>query len=174
MLHAILPVLAVADQVAQNRIDLSPLIPVINGLITAFAGVLVVATPILSYQAVIWLRNHGIKMSAEAQGEIVKRVDDLVVKGQAFATQGADDLVENKLVVHVPDARTATVANYMIAQAPDLLAKAGADPRTVAGQQSLIRMVVARAIPTPPTPDSTLGVTITAAQPAPTAKEDKQ
>lgn len=158
------------QQVAQSMIDFSPLVPVINGLITAIAGVALAAIPPTAYYAVVWLRNHGIAVSAKAQGEIVNRASDLVQKGRAFVAQQADNYVENKLKVAVPSSEVATVANFMISQAPDLVKKMGADPTTVDGQQKLVQFVISHMTPSAPVPDATLGVTLTAATPSASSK----
>lgn len=166
----ILTTMAAGQQVAQSMIDFSPLIPVINGLITAIAGVALAAIPPMAYYTVVWLRNHGIAVSAKAQSEVVNRASDLVQKGRAFVTQKADDYVENKLKVPVPSPEVGTVVNFMIAQAPDLVKKMGADPTTVEGQQKLVQFVISHMTPSAPVPDSTLGVTLTAATPAASSK----
>lgn len=175
MLHAIILLAAVADQTAQNRIDLSPLIPVINGLITALAGVLTIATPILAYYLIVWLRNHGIAMSAQAQAALVKQADGVIAHGVAYS-QATADVGINNLKVASPSDTVTKAASYVIAQAPDLLAKLGFDPRTEAGQQAIVRMVTARLIPAPTPADTTVDVNLKAAPAAPetTAKENKQ
>lgn len=155
-------VAAVGQQVAQNMIDWSPLVPVINGLITAIAGIATVAMPIIAYYFIVWLRNHGIAVSASAQGELVKRADDLIQKGLAYSKATADAGVSG-LKVAAPSETVAKAANYAMAQAPDLLAKLGFDPTTAAGQQAIVRMVTARLIPSAPTPDTQIGLTVTAA-----------
>jgi hypothetical protein len=150
---------------AAQKIDLSPLIPVINGLITAVAGVAAIATPMLAYYAVMWLRNHGIKVSNEAQGELIKQADNLIQKGLSFSTATADGALNN-IKVASPNETVTKAASYAIAQAPALLKKLGFDPTTEEGQQAIVRMVTARLIPTPPVPDTQVGLTINAAPPA--------
>lgn len=151
----------VAQQTAQGMIDWSPLIPVINGLIATIASLLVAAIPVVGFYVVKWLRAHGIAVDAKAAVAVAQRLDSLVSKAQSFAEQDADSYVTNKLIVPVPRQSIATTANYMIAQAPDFLKKIGSDPTTVEGQQAIVRFIIARLVPSAPTPDSTLGVTIT-------------
>lgn len=166
MLYAIITLAAVADQTAQNRIDLSPLIPVVNGLITALAGVLTVATPVLAYYLVVWLRNHGIAMSAQAQNEMVKQADNLIAKGIAYSHATADEGINN-LKVASPSNVVTKAASYAIAQAPDLLAKLGFDPRTEDGQAAIVRMVTARLVPASAPADTTVDVNLKAAPETP-------
>ena len=141
-------------------IDFSPLIPVINGLIVAIAGVLTAATPVLAYYLVIWLRNHGIAVSQAAQSLLVERANAVIANGQKYATTSADDGV-SQLKVAAPNATVAKAANYAIVQAPDLLKKLGYDVTTEEGQQAIVRMVIARSVPAIPAPPAALDLNVT-------------
>lgn len=133
------------------HIDLSPLIPVINGLIVAVAGMLATATPFIVGYGVIWLRNHGIAVKAADQQAAVSRINATITNGLNFATTQADVGVK-KLNVQVADPTVAKAVNYVIAQSPDLLKKVGLDPETTEGQQALVRLVTAKsAAPVVPT-----------------------
>jgi len=133
------------------HIDLSPLIPVINGLIVAVAGMLATATPVIIAYGVIWLRNHGIAVKASDQQNAVSRINATIANGLNFATTEADVGVQ-KLNVEVKDPVVAKAVNYVIAQSPDLLKKVGLDPETTEGQQALVRLVTAKsAAPAVPT-----------------------
>lgn len=134
------------------HIDFTPLIPVINGLIVAVAGVIAASTPVIATYLVIWLRNHGIAASQAAQQAISARTTTLIQNGLRYATTAADDGVR-KLNVTVSDPTIAAAANYAILQSPDLLKKAGMDVTTTEGQQALVRRVTAASVPVPvPTP----------------------
>lgn len=131
------------------HIDFTPLIPVINGLIVAVAGVLTASTPVLVAYLVIWLRNHGIAASQAAQKVISDRINTTIQNGLKYATTAADDGV-NKLHVNAGNAQIAAAVNYAILQSPELLKKAGIDVTTTAGQQALVRRVTAASVPAPP------------------------
>lgn len=142
------------------HIDLSPLIPVINGLIVAVAGVISAATPVITYYVVVWLRNHGIVANQAAQQIISDRISATIQNGLKYATTAADDGVKG-LNIRVDDPAVAKAANYAIAQSTDLLKKAGIDVTTVEGQQTLVRRITAATIPTLPGAPATVDVTIT-------------
>lgn len=125
------------------HIDFSPLIPAINGLIVAIAGMLTLATPVLVGYAVIWLRNHGIATKAADQQNAVNRINATITNGLNFATTQADVGIQ-KLNVRVDDPMVAKAANYVIAQSPGLLKKVGLDPETTEGQEALVRLVTAK------------------------------
>lgn len=140
------------------HIDLSPLIPVINGLIVAVAGMLATATPFIVGYGVIWLRNHGIAVKAADQQAAVSRINATITNGLNFATTQADVGVK-KLNVQVADPTVAKAVNYVIAQSPDLLKKVGLDPETTEGQQALVRLVTAKsAAPVVPTINADVNV----------------
>ena len=140
------------------HIDFSPLIPVINGLITAIAGMLAAATPIVVGYGVVWLRNHGIALKAQDQKLAVDRINATIANGLNFATTAADVGVA-KLNVQVADPTVAKAVNYVIAQSPDLLKKVGLDPETTEGQQALVRLVTAKsAAPVVPTINADVNV----------------
>lgn len=134
--------------VAPTGIDFSPLVPVINGMITAAAGILSAATPVLIGYAIMWLRNHGIQASQAAQQIVVDRINATIANAQKYATTAADDGV-SKLKITVDDPTIAKAANYAIVQSPALFKKLGFDPATEDGQKAIVRMVTARsALPT--------------------------
>jgi hypothetical protein len=162
---------AAATAVAQcvpvaGGIDFCPLVPVVNGFINTIAGLIAAAIPFLATYLVIMLRNHGISLKANAQKVIADRIGATVQNGLKYATSGADAGIE-KLTVPVNDPALRTAANYVILQSPDLLKKAGIDVTTEAGQQQLIRRIIAEAQPTPAAlaPSSTLNVTTDKPQP---------
>jgi hypothetical protein len=124
------------------QIDFTPLIPVVNGLITAVAGMLTIATPVLIGYAVVWLRNHGIALKAADQQAAIARVNATIANGLNFATTQADVGIK----------KIGKAANYVIAQSPELLKKVGMDPTTQEGQAALVRLVTAKdAAPVVPT-----------------------
>lgn len=150
-----------------NAINFAPLIPVINGMIVAVAGVLSAATPVIAYYIVVWLRNHGIAASQAAMAVVVDRVNATIANGQKYATTAADDGVQ-KLTVAAPDPLVAKAANYAIAQSPDLFKKLGFDVTTEAGQQAVVRMVTARSVAALPSQSPpAIDVNITSTEPAP-------
>jgi hypothetical protein len=126
-------------------IDFAPLIPAINGMIVAVAGIITASTPVIAYYVVVWLRNHGIAASQAAMSVIVDRVNATIVNGQKYATTAADDGI-NKLTINVSDPTVAKAANYAIMQSPDLFKKLGFDVTTEEGQQAVVRMVTARSV----------------------------
>jgi hypothetical protein len=133
------------------QIDFTPLIPVVNGLITAVAGMLTIATPVLIGYAVVWLRNHGIALKAADQQAAIARVNATIANGLNFATTQADVGIK-KLNVQVDSEKIGKAANYVIAQSPELLKKVGMDPTTQEGQAALVRLVTAKdAAPVVPT-----------------------
>lgn len=134
--------------VAPLRIDFSPLIPVINGFIVAVAGALSAMVPIVVGYGVYWMRQHGIAVSQAAQKTMSDRIGATIQNGIKYAQSGADDGI-NKLKVTVDDPAIANAANYAIKQSPDLLKKAGIDVTTEAGQQTLIRRIIAESQPAP-------------------------
>lgn len=140
------------------HIDFTPLIPVINGLIVAVAGILTAATPVIVAYGVIWLRNHGIAVKAADQQNAISRINATIQNGLNFATTEADVGVQ-KLNVEVKDPVVAKAANYVIAQSPDLLKKVGLDPSTTEGQQALVRLVTAKSA-APPVPTLAADVTV--------------
>lgn len=128
------------------QIDFSPLIPAINGLIQAGAGVLALATPVLVGYAISWLRKHGIAADQQTQAILVSRINATIDNGLRYATVKVDDNL-NRLDVQVSDPKIATAVNYVIAQSPDMLKKVGIDPATPEGQATLVRLVTAKSIP---------------------------
>lgn len=141
------------------HIDLTPLIPVINGLIVAVAGVLSAATPVVAYYLVVWLRNHGIAASQDAQRIVSDRISTTIQNGLKYATTEADDGVKS-LNIQVDDPAIAKAANYAIVQSPDLLKSAGIDVTTVEGQQTLVRRITAATVPVLPGAPATVDVNI--------------
>lgn len=141
------------------HIDFTPLIPVVNGLIVAIAGMLTLATPVLVAYLGIWLRNHGIAAGQAAQQIVVDRVNETIKNGLKYATTAADDGI-TKLKVSTDNQTIAKAANYAINQSPDLLKKLGYDVTTEEGQQALVRMVTARSVPAPPAQTPELDVHI--------------
>lgn len=137
-------------------LDFCPLIPVINGMIVTVAGILTAASPIMAYYIVTWLRNHGIAVTQAGQKLISDRIGATIQNGLKFAEAGADAGV-SKLSIEVKDPKVATAANYVIAQSPDLLKKAGIDITTDEGQATVVRRITAEMQPalpgTPPTVD---------------------
>lgn len=146
-----------------HGIDFSPLIPVINGLIQAIAGVLALATPVLVAYLGIWLRNHGIAAGQAAQKALSDRINTTIQNGLKYATTQADDGVKG-LNVQVDNPVVAAAANYAILQSPDLLKKAGIDVTTTQGQQALVRRVTAAAAPALPSAPGTIDVAVTEKQ----------
>ena len=147
------------------HIDFTPLIPVINGLIVAIAGVLTASTPVMAYYIVMWLRNHGIAVAQTGQKAIADRISATIQNGLKYATSGADSGI-SKLSVSVENETIAKAANYAILQSPKLLKAAGIDVTTEEGQQALIRRVTAESMPTPPAlaPTTTTNLTSEAPQ----------
>lgn len=142
------------------HIDFTPLIPVINGMIQAIAGVLALATPVLITYLGIWLRNHGIAAGQSAQKAISDRINATIQNGLKYATTEADDGVKG-LNVQVDNKVVAAAANYAILQSPDLLKKAGIDVTTTEGQQALVRRVTAATVSALPSPPGTIDVSVT-------------
>lgn len=142
------------------HIDFTPLIPVINGMIQAVAGVLALATPVLVTYLGIWLRNHGIAAGQAAQKAISDRINATIQNGLKYATTAADDGVKG-LSVQVDNKVVAAAANYAILQSPDLLKKAGIDVTTTEGQQALVRRVTAATVPALPSAPGTIDVSLT-------------
>lgn len=130
------------------HIDLTPLIPVINGFIVALAGLLSAMVPVLVAYLGIWLRNHGIAAKQAALQIVSDRITATIQNGLKYATTAADDGV-SKLNVQVDNPLVAKAANYAILQSPELLKKAGIDVTTDAGQQALVRRVTAASAPGP-------------------------
>lgn len=158
----LLPITAYAADgvvVTPIRIDFTPLIPVINGMIVTVAGLLSAAVPVIVGYGVLWLRQHGIAMSAAAQKTISDRIGATIQNGIKYAQSGADVGI-SKLKVEVSDPAIANAANYAMKQSPDLLKKAGIDITTEEGQQTLIRRIVAESQPTPPNSPPTLDVNV--------------
>jgi hypothetical protein len=147
-----------------SGIDFSPLVPAINGLIQAVAGIIVIATPVLVFYAGIWLRNHGIASKQAALQTVSNRISATVQNGLKYSSTGADDGV-NKLTIPVSDPKVAAAANYAILQSPDLLKQGGIDVSTTEGQQALVRRVTAASAPPLPSAPPTLDVTLTEKQP---------
>lgn len=141
------------------KIDFSPLIPVINGMIVTVAGLLSAAVPVVVGYGVIWLRQHGIAVSQAAQKTISDRIGATIQNGIKYAQSGAD-VGLSKLKVDVKDPAIANAANYAMKQSPDLLKKAGIDITTEEGQQTLIRRIVAESQPSPPNAPPALDVTV--------------
>lgn len=130
------------------HIDLSPLIPVVNGLIVTIASILTASTPVIAFYIVKFFRNHGIMLAEGAQKIISDRIGATIQNGLKFATSGADAGI-NKLNITVENPTVAAAANYAILQSPDLLKKAGIDVTTTQGQAALVRRVTAESMPTP-------------------------
>lgn len=131
-------------------VDVSPLVPVMNGAITALASIATAAVPVITWYVIAWLRAHGLALSQQAAAAIADRVDHLgnmaVQYGQAAATKSTAHLD----LVHVDNPVVAAAASYAIAQAPGLLKDAGWDVTTQAGQQAVVRLVTARLPSTSP------------------------
>lgn len=155
------PLAFAADSVtvAPLRIDFTPLIPVINGLIVAVASALSAMVPLVVGYLVYWMRQHGMAMSQAAQKTISDRIGATIQNGIKYAQSGADDGI-NKLKVTVQDPAIANAANYAIKQSPELLKKAGIDVTTEAGQQTLIRRIIAEAQPAPANAPPVLDVNV--------------
>jgi hypothetical protein len=143
------------------HIDFTPLIPVINGLIVAIAGVLTAATPVIVAYGVMWLRQHKINLDQNTQKVISDRITATIQNGLKYATAGADTQL-GKLTVTVDNPTVAAAANYAIAQSPELLKKAGIDVATEEGQKILIRRIIAESMPAPPAQTPTVDVNLTA------------
>lgn len=129
-------------------LNFCPLVPAINGIVTAIAALLTAAAPVITYYGVVWLRNHGIAAKQSAQKVISDRMATTIQNGLKFASSGAD-VGGQKLLVTVDDPAVRQAANYAIVQSPDLLKRAGIDVTTEAGQQILIRRIIAESQPAP-------------------------
>jgi hypothetical protein len=139
-------------------IDFSPLVPAINDLIKSFAGLIILATPVLMGMGGRWLYTHSLQ-SKEAAGQInASRLTASVQNGLKFAqvsqpvkddTPGGASVPSNALTVPVSDPKIAMAANYVIAQAAEQLKKAGIDITTDEGQKTLIRRITAESAPAP-------------------------
>lgn len=151
---------------SKTGIDLCPLVPVVNGLITAIAGLLTAAVPVVVGYMVMWLRNHGIAMSQQAQKVVAERITNTIQNGLKYAISGADVGIQ-KITIPVENDKVRAAANYAIAQSPELLKKAGIDVRTEAGQQALIRRIIAESQPTPPALAPTVNTNVTSDEPKP-------
>lgn len=146
-----------------SGIDLCPIIPVVNGMIVAVAGVLSLATPVIVGLFAKWLYNHGVTVTQAGQKVISDRITTTIQNGLKFATSGADVGIE-RLNIKVENEAVRTAANYAIAQSPDLLKKAGIDVTTDAGQQTLVRRITAESMPTPAALSPHVDVNLTANQ----------
>lgn len=156
----------VAAATAPTGIDFTPLIPFANAMIATVASLLTAATPVIVGYLVYWLRSHGIAMSQAAQKTIQDRVSVLAQNGLKYAQAEVDDHL-SKLRVAAPNASIARAANYAIAQSPDLLKKAGVDVTTEAGQEALVRRIVAESQPNPPAMAKTENINLTTETVAP-------
>lgn len=133
----------------KGGIDLCPLVPVINGFITAAASLLLAAVPVFVGLLAKWLYSHGVNMSQQAQKVVSDRISATIQNGLKYAVSGADVGIQ-RITIPVQNDAVRTAANYAIAQSPDLLKRAGINVTTVAGQEALVRRITAEAQPTPP------------------------
>lgn len=148
---------------ASPTIDFSPLIPIINDLIQyVLAPVAGIAVTAASGFFVQFLLRHGA-LKNQQQAQIVSdRISGMADRLVTYNVEQLKEMVPSKLIVAVPNKTIETLANYAIAQAPDLLKKAGMNPTTKDGQDALVRLITAR-IDAPPSPSSTVEVKVDAA-----------
>lgn len=154
-----------------TAIDFSPLVPVINDTIQyVIAPLAGIAITVVSGFLVQFLIRHGL-LKNQQQAQIVQAqisaLADRVVTYNApkLAATLTDDV--RKLKVAAPSQTVATLANYAIAQAPDLLKKGGFDPTTTDGQAKIVRLITARLDATPPVPAPTETTVIIQPKPVP-------
>lgn len=138
-----------------NAIDVSPLIPLVNDfiqyVIVPAAGLAITAA---SAALVQLMMRHGLLKNQQQAQIVADRISGLADRVVTYNAQKLEAMLPDKLIVNTPNHTVATLANYAIAQAPDLLSKGGMNPETADGQARLVRLITARLdAPPPAAPD---------------------
>lgn len=131
---------------------LTPL-EVLNGYIVEFIPVFLSAVATAAAAALVpWVLSHIKLKSAQAQQAVANLLTEMLLRGAAFAGSALASNVNLPAKISTGNATVDKIANYAVANSPDLLKKAGIDVTTTDGRQKLARRIVATVEQAAPTP----------------------